>query len=100
MAWYDNNAYTITSLYHCGHLELFMVHLLEPAHPSRDTRYQMTLLSSYLLKDTCETFRQGVQAFQNARDWAKEQQGSFMSKANATTATMPGVSSQDHSREL
>jgi hypothetical protein len=37
--WYDNNACTITSLYHCGHLELFTVHPLEPAHPSRGTRF-------------------------------------------------------------
>ncbi|KKK15850.1 hypothetical protein AOCH_005963 [Aspergillus ochraceoroseus] len=88
-ATYDNNAYTITSLYHCGHLQLYTVHPLKSAHPARETDYQMTLLRSYSLKDTCETFRQGVQAFRNARDWAKEHRDHLISTANAIAPTLP-----------
>ncbi|CEL11364.1 hypothetical protein ASPCAL14467 [Aspergillus calidoustus] len=99
-ALYDNNAYTITSLYHCGQLELYTVHPVKSAHPGRETDYQMTLLKSYSLKGECGVFRQGVQAFRNARDWAKEQRDSFIFKANATAAMMPGVFRQDRSGKL
>jgi hypothetical protein len=99
-ALYDNNAYTITSLYHCGQLELYTVHPVKSAHPDREMDYQMTLLKSYSIKGECDVFRQGVQAFRNARDWAKEQRDSFIFKANATAAMMPAYSVKLRSGKL
>lgn len=77
-AIYNNNAYTITSLYHCGYLQLCTVRPSKPARPGRDTDYQMTLLRSYSLKDMWETFRKGVPAFRNAWVWTKEQRDSLI----------------------
>ncbi|KAL3490934.1 hypothetical protein BJX62DRAFT_237700 [Aspergillus germanicus] len=102
-AMYDNNVYAITSLYHCGHLELFTVYPLEPASrlpPKQRHALSNDAIEVLLAEGYVETFRHGVQAFRNARDWAKEQRDSFISKTNATAATMPGVFCPDRSGEL
>ncbi|EFR00774.1 hypothetical protein MGYG_03777 [Nannizzia gypsea CBS 118893] len=67
---YDKNAYTITSIYQGGQLKLYTTHLNVPSPRSKGRpEYIMTLLRSFAMMDTLDTFRQGVTAYRNARDW-------------------------------
>lgn len=81
---FDENAYTITSTYHDGTLKLYTTHLTRPRNPnSGDLEYHMTLLDSFAITGTVTKFREGVGAFRNAREWAKEQRDRLIVAANA-----------------
>ncbi|KAI9859913.1 MAG: hypothetical protein M1830_006246, partial [Pleopsidium flavum] len=81
---YDGNAYTITSTYQSGTstFTMYTVHPTQPTNPDGRPDYHMTQLRSFAMTDTIETFRQGVGAFRNARDWAKEQRDNAIARAN------------------
>lgn len=50
----------------------------------------MTQLGAFSTTDTNpETFRRGVGAFRNARDWAKEQRDRLIAAANSRVTDMP-----------
>ncbi|KAI9731016.1 MAG: hypothetical protein M1834_005479 [Cirrosporium novae-zelandiae] len=85
---YDNNAYTIVSTYHDGTLKLFTIHPTRSTDPGRFTDYHMNQLSSLSLTSNPESFREGVSAFRNARDWAKEQRDRFIMAANSAAIDM------------
>ncbi|KAI2085718.1 hypothetical protein LOZ36_003809 [Ophidiomyces ophidiicola] len=82
MPTYDNNAYTLTSIYHGGTLKLYTTHPGKSNDPDHHSEYFMTQLRSYSLTDTPEAFRQGASAYRNARDWAKEKRDEFIRAAN------------------
>ncbi|KAL9123877.1 MAG: hypothetical protein Q9217_006736 [Psora testacea] len=86
---YDNNAYTITSTYHDGTLKIYTVHSTQAADLEDSHEYHMTQLRSFATTDTPESFRQGVGAFRNARDWTKEQRDKFIAAANGRLIDMP-----------
>ncbi len=88
-ALYDNNAYTITSTYHNGHLQLYTSHPTKPTDPENPPEYWMTQLNTYAITGTAERFREGVGAFRNARDWAKEQRDGLVTAANSRVIGMP-----------
>lgn len=80
----DGNAYTITATFAGGAgnhtLTLYAVH---PISSQRDAAfdedgelaidYRMTLLRSFALCDSSQTYQEGVTALRNAYDWAREQ---------------------------
>lgn len=76
---FDNNAYTITSIYHGGQLKMFTSHHTSPG--SRP-EYPMHQLNTWGMTGNIETFRQGATHYQNARDWAKEQRDEAIRRAN------------------
>ena len=80
---YDNNAYTITSTYYSGILQMFTSHPYHRKLISGSPEYAITLLRSFVMTDSAETFRQGATAYRNARDWAKEQRDRAIQAANA-----------------
>ena len=86
---YDNKAYTITSTYNDGTLKMYMVHPTQASNVEDSPEYHMTQLRGWLLTDTSETFRQGVGAFRNARDWAKEQRDGLIAAANSRVMGIP-----------
>ncbi|KAL2821762.1 hypothetical protein BDW59DRAFT_164100 [Aspergillus cavernicola] len=70
---YDNNAYTIIATYSCGVLEIYATHIVECRRGTRGgLEYLMTRLGAWPMHGNLETFQQGVIAYRNARDWAKE----------------------------
>ena len=82
-AVYDSNAYTITSTYHAenGILQIYTT------HPTRgedgiSPEYHMNQANAWALTGNIDSFRQGVTAFRNARDWAQEQRDTFITAAN------------------
>lgn len=79
---YDGNAYTITSIYAGGTLTLYTSHPVQPRKPGGQPEYYMNQLRGWLLTDNLESFRQGVTAYRNARDWAKEKRDEFIKAAN------------------
>ena len=86
---YDNNAYTITYIYHPGVLRLYTTHPTPSTHPGRSTDHHMVPLRSYLLDDLIYSFREGVIALRNAREWAREKRDLFIQTANETAKIMP-----------
>ncbi|OCK95792.1 uncharacterized protein K441DRAFT_686592 [Cenococcum geophilum 1.58] len=79
---YDNNAYTITSIYYGGTLKMYTSHPAQPAEPNGRPSYYMTQLRSFAMTDTAETFRQGASAFRNAGDWTREERDNAIARAN------------------
>lgn len=79
---FDNKAYTITSTFHDGTLKSFTSHPTPPTVPGSRPTYVMSQLNSWAMTGNLETCREGVAAFRNARDWAKEQRGEAIGQAN------------------
>ncbi|EFQ99551.1 hypothetical protein MGYG_02564 [Nannizzia gypsea CBS 118893] len=83
----DNKAYTITATYHGGHLRLCTVHPVIPGEGNwrpkdNELEYVMTQLNAWSMIGNAESFRQGLTAYRNARDWAKEQRNRVISDAD------------------
>lgn len=86
----DNNAYTITSIYYDGTLKIYTIHSTQATDLEDSHEYYMTQLGAFSTTDTNpETFRRGVGAFRNARDWAKEQRDRLIAAANSRVTDMP-----------
>ncbi|EXJ82323.1 hypothetical protein A1O3_06136 [Capronia epimyces CBS 606.96] len=85
---YDNNAYSFSSTYHDGQLRVYATHPTQSTVPERQSDYHMTQVRSFSLTDTHDRFREGVTAYRNIRDLAKEQRDSFIEKANQKTSQM------------
>ena len=84
---YDNRANTISSTYHDGTLKVYSHHPTQPLLPEGPTNYYMTELGGWYLKGSCRTFRDGVGAFRNARDFTTEQRDTLIDRANAVAQT-------------
>lgn len=84
---YDGQAYTFSSCYHAGMLQLYAHHpttsaMAGPQGSSAHVAYHTTELRSFAMKDSRETFVHGATAFRNARDLAKQHRGRFIQAAN------------------
>ena len=86
---YDDNAYTITSTYHNGHLQIYTVHPTKPTDPGNSPEYYMTQINSFAMTGTAGRFREGASAFRNARDWAEERRNELITTANGRLKRMP-----------
>ena len=85
----DDNAYVITALYDSptGLLELYATRPI--ASQKRDDfskhlpiEYRMTSIGQFMMNYTPDMFREGAQAYRNAREWAKEQRDELVRAAN------------------
>ena len=88
-ATYDNNAYTITSIYHGGQLKMFTSHPFRRRSSDSGPEYCMTPLRSFAMADTANTFREGATFLRNARVWTKEQRDLAISQANRRAREKP-----------
>jgi hypothetical protein len=91
---YENNAFTVTAIYHDGTLKMYTSHLAQPNGPGSRPEYYMTQINTWGMTGNEKTFRQGATAFRNARDWAKEQRDEAIRRANERAddrrSTTPG----------
>ncbi|KAL4813853.1 hypothetical protein BDW67DRAFT_177523 [Aspergillus spinulosporus] len=85
---YDNKAYVITVTYYSGYLGIYVT------HPTRsrlkgnpDTDYVMTQVGQWALHGDPEAYRQGLNAYRNSRDLAKEFRDDFIRHANERYAS-------------
>lgn len=83
---YDNNAYTISSFYYGGTLKMFTSHPIPPRTPDGKPGFATTQIRTWGLTSDANTFRRGVSAFRNARDWAKRQRDAVIQRANEKAA--------------
>lgn len=100
---YDNNAYTISLNYHSrnGALAIFVTHPKEfECASGRRQGHVMTIAGHWNLTKNIKTFRKGVMAYRNARDWAREQRDSFISQVNAKAPQTSASLQIDSSNEL
>lgn len=81
---FDNNAHTFGSTYHSGTgaLQLYAMHPTEPGHVDGKPEYHTTKINGYALTGNLHTHRQGIAAFRNLRDLAKERRDEFIARAN------------------
>ncbi|KAF2471738.1 uncharacterized protein BDR25DRAFT_333791 [Lindgomyces ingoldianus] len=94
---FDNKAHTFGSTYHSGYLQLYAMHPTEPAQTDRQPEYHTTKVRGFDLTDNLDTHRQGIGAFRNLQDFAKERRDEFIACANerADNDDEPEVASAD-----
>lgn len=80
-AAYDNRAYTLGCTYHDGTLKMYASHPIQPV-PGGQPGFVTTQIKAWSLSGDADTFRQGVAAFRNGRDWAKRQRDDAIRQAN------------------
>ena len=69
---YDDNAYTIASIYHGGTLKLYASHPIRPREPGSNPEYSMHQLKAWVMTSDKETYRHEATAYRNSKDWTKE----------------------------
>ena len=79
---YDGNAYTISFTYQDGQLKMYAHHPTKPTTPGGQPEYHMTQLGAYAMTHNRDTCVEGLEAFRNGREWAKEQRDRFIKTAN------------------
>ncbi|EGD90812.1 hypothetical protein H112_01392 [Trichophyton rubrum D6] len=79
---YDGNAYTISGIYHYGHLKFYCHHMAPPTEKDGRPKHIMTSLCSYSMVNDRDDFIRGASAYRNLRDWAKEKRDMFIAAAN------------------
>lgn len=80
---YDNNAQTLTNIYHGGTLKMFTSHIGPPRTPGGRLETYMTQINTYGMTGSADAFRAGATAYRNGRDWAKAQRDAAIMHANA-----------------
>ena len=79
---FDGNAYAIGCTYQYGSLELYTMHPTQPTNLNEEPTYWTSWIAGFKLTRTADEFREGVAAFRNAQDWAKEQRKAFIKYIN------------------
>ncbi|KAL9095818.1 MAG: hypothetical protein Q9165_001815 [Trypethelium subeluteriae] len=92
---YDNNAYTLSSTYQVGPLKMYAHHPRQPNGPGTRPEYLMHQVKGWNLTGDPETFRQGLAAYENARDWTEEQRNTFITQANTRAAAATAGSTEE-----
>ncbi|KAJ3579925.1 hypothetical protein NPX13_g640 [Xylaria arbuscula] len=82
----DDKAYTLTSTYYEGYLNIYATYPLSRASLGMRREYAMTQIKAYALTSDVDTFRIGVSAYRNARDWARRKRDEAIQRANETAA--------------
>ena len=88
---FDCNAYTLCWTYDSssGTLIAFATHPTVSQDPERAVDYRMTQLNGWHMTSNQDTYRQGVSAFRNARDWAQEIRRELTDAANKKIVPEP-----------
>ena len=91
----DNNAYTITSIYHGGVLKMYGHSVAQPQGPGGRSEYYMHQLGLFAMTHTLDSFRQGATAFKNAMDLTREYRNAAIVRANEMVAQI--IENEDES---
>lgn len=96
---YDGNAYSFTTTYHDGQMQLYATHPIAPTTAGEPPEYHMTILNSYAMTGNPRNFREGATAYRNVRDMTKKVRESFIKQANKVAAGIPAetLSTNRHS---
>lgn len=80
---FDNQAYTLTSIYQDGQLKIYTSHPIQPMTADGSPGYAMTQVKTFSLTGDDAAFRAGAAAYRNGRDWAKLQRDDAIKRAHA-----------------
>ncbi|KAG6036947.1 hypothetical protein E4U41_005388 [Claviceps citrina] len=80
---YDGHAYTFSSIYSNGTLELYTHHVTAPTTSGGYPAYHMTPVGMYHILNNRKSFVKGATAFRNARDLTQQQRQNLIAAANA-----------------
>ncbi|RCI09010.1 hypothetical protein L249_5091 [Ophiocordyceps polyrhachis-furcata BCC 54312] len=86
--YYNHCAHTLGFTYQSGAVRMYAMHALEPLTDTSAPEYIMTLVDTYTMSGNARTFREGIRAFRNAKDWAQEQRDMIIAHANQQHARM------------
>jgi hypothetical protein len=84
---YDGNAYTITAILDDMCLGLYAVHITKPSHDGGSSEFHLNCLKFWVISGSLETFREAVNAYRNARDFARLVRRELIDKANSKVAS-------------
>ncbi|KAF2761262.1 hypothetical protein EJ05DRAFT_473794 [Pseudovirgaria hyperparasitica] len=81
---FNDKAHTFGSTYHSGTgtLQLYAMHPTKPRGADGMPEYHKTKVRGFDLTDNLDTHRQGIAAYRNLRDLAKEKRDDFIACAN------------------
>ncbi|RDA87724.1 hypothetical protein CP532_1788 [Ophiocordyceps camponoti-leonardi (nom. inval.)] len=82
---YDHCAHTLGITYQSGAVRIYAMHALEPLTATSRPEYVMTQVDAFSMSGNARTFREGVRAFRNARDWARQQRDELIAQANGVS---------------
>jgi len=88
---YDNKAYTLAWTYLSGHLKAYATHPMPPSTPGAQPSYVITPVGSWSLTNSPESLRDGIAAYRNGRDWAKQKRDRAITDANNVAETLASV---------
>ena len=88
---FDHNAYTFSSIYSNGQLQLFTSHAVEPNSPGGQPNYYMNQVRSFSMIDSPATWREGAMYYRNSLDLAKKFGDDAISVANEAFANRARV---------
>ena len=89
---YDNKAYTLSTTYYAGNLNMYATHPSPPGS-GNSPEYHMTQLGGWNIVGDPDTYRRGVAALRNGRDMMKEYRDQFISTANERARSINSVQS-------
>lgn len=95
---YDGRPYAFSSTYLDGTLKLYAHHLTAPTTPGGQVEYHMTQISTYALTGNREVFVEGVAAFGNLRDLARQRREAVIREANLRYQGAPAGQEGDTGR--
>jgi len=79
---FDNKAYTISGIYHGGHLRLYTHYPAKPNGTETTPHYWMHQLCSFSMVNTKKVHVQGLAALRNAADLTQEMRDAIIFEAN------------------
>ncbi|RAH78056.1 hypothetical protein BO86DRAFT_450602 [Aspergillus japonicus CBS 114.51] len=99
--YYNNNAYTMAATFNNELLGLYITHLTIPTdNNDPDPNYVMTQAGQWALHSDPDTYQQGITAYRNAQDLAREFRDDFIRQANEQYAAgQDNAGSSDGSEE-
>lgn len=79
---YDNNAYTLSGIYHAGQLKMFSHYTAQPNGVGTRPEYYMHQLDAWAMTGNKRSYVQGLTALKNAEDWTKKVRDTVIARAN------------------
>ena len=86
---YDGDAYTLTSTYTDGKLEIFAHHMTPPDEPGKRPYHHTVSLGKWMVDEDIQAYRRAANAFRNARDLAREFREASIVDANRRMQLLP-----------
>jgi hypothetical protein len=96
---YNNNAHTISSIYHGGQLKIYSHSVAQPNGPGTQPEYYMHQVNGWSMTGNQNSFLQGATAFKNALDLTAEYRNDAITHANKIAQSAEGEGDEDTEEE-